>query len=417
VAIIATAQEVPRNADVTFPFRFDSHFHYLCGFPEPDALLVIVAGREPRSVLFCRPKNAEREIWEGFRFGPQGAIEAFGLDAAFTLDEIDDELPRLLAGQPAVHHAQHGNPAFEVRLAKWLNAVRMQERSGVACPSVFHDVRPALGEMRLVKDDSEIDTMRRAAAISASGHVRAMRAARPGQFEYELIAEFRRLGAQAQAYPPIVAAGANACVLHYGRNDQRLGDRELLLIDAGCELDGYASDITRTFPVNGRFLGPQRDLYQLVLAAQQAAIVETRPGTAFNVPHDCATRVLAQGMIDLGLLNGSLDGVLECGSYRRFYMHRTGHWLGRDVHDVGDYREPGAGVAEGGERPWRQLQTGMTLTVEPGIYVAAGAGIAERFWNTGIRIEDDVVVTADGCEVLSRAAPKAIDDIEALMRA
>jgi len=420
VAIIATASEMTRNADVTFPFRFDSNFHYLCGFPEPDAVLVIVAGASPRSVLFCRPKNAERELWDGFRFGADGAVEIFGLDAAFTLGEMDEELPRLLADQAAIHHTHLGNAVFEAQLTHWLDAVRAQERTGVRCPTLIHDARRVLGEMRLIKDDSEIATMRRAATISAAAHTRAMRATRPGKFEYqieaELIAEFRRLGAQAQAYPPIVATGSNACVLHYGKNDSLLGDGELLLIDAGCELDGYASDITRTFPVGGRFLGPQRDLYDLVLAAQLAAIETTRPGVTFDVPHDRATRVLAQGMLDLGLLTGTLDGVLESGSYRRFFMHRTGHWLGRDVHDVGDYREPESASA-GTERPWRVLQPGMTLTVEPGIYVRPDDGTPEKFWNTGIRIEDDVVVTAQGCDVLSHAVAKSIDDIEAVMRA
>jgi Xaa-Pro aminopeptidase len=419
IAIIATAPEVSRNADVTYPYRYDSHFHYLCGFPEPDAVLVVTGGAEPGSTLFCRAKNSERETWEGFRFGPEGARASFALDTALPIEELDLEMPRLIANQPAIHHTQQGNAAFEARLARWLQAVRQDERNGVSCPTQFHDLRHVLGEMRLIKDADEIDTMRRAATISASAHVRAMRASRAGLYEYqieaELIAEFRRLGAQAQAYPPIVAAGANACVLHYGQNDQPLGDGQLLLIDAGCELDGYASDITRTFPVNGRFSGAQRELYELVLAAQAAALEQTRPGVSFNVPHDAATRVLAQGMIDLGLLDGSLDGVLESGSYRRFYMHRTGHWLGRDVHDVGDYREP---AAPGSDLPraWRTLAPGMTLTVEPGIYVRSDATTPERFWNIGIRIEDDVVVTSTGCDVLSHAVPKTVADLEALMR-
>ena len=411
IAIIPTAPERLRNRDSDYLYRFDSYFYYLAGFPEPEAVLVMVAGPEPRSILFCREKHPERELWEGFRYGPEGARKTFGFDDAQPFAALDEALPKLMANQPALFYAPGLDPAWDVRILRWLNEVRAHARTGVTAPVEIRDLRVALDEMRLVKDAHEISTMRRAASISAGAHVRAMRATRPGAMEYEveaeLLYEFRRHGAQFPAYWPIVAGGANACVLHYRDNSQRLADGDLLLIDAGCELDGYASDITRTFPVNGTFSGPQRDVYDLVLASQAAAIAEVRPGHGWNAPHDAAVRVLAQGFIDLGLCSGTLEEVMEKELYKQFYMHRTGHWLGLDVHDAGDYKERGE---------WKQLVPGMTLTVEPGCYIRPADGVPERFWNIGVRIEDDALVTATGCEIVTSGAPKRADDIEALMR-
>jgi Xaa-Pro aminopeptidase len=411
IAIPPTAPERLRSRDSDYLYRFDSYFYYLTGFPEPEAVLVLVAGAEPRSILFCREKHPERELWEGFRHGPEAAREAFGFDAAHPIAKLDEELPRLMADQPRLHYAPGMDPAWDARILGWLNEVRALARTGVTAPAEIRDLRVILDAMRLVKDEHELAVMRRAAAISTGAHVRAMQAVRPGMMEYEieaeLLYEFRRRGAQFPAYWPIVAGGPNACVLHYRNNDRRLADGELLLIDAGCELDGYASDITRTFPVNGKFSGPQAAIYELVLAAQAEAIAAVRPGAPWNAPHDAAVKVLARGFVDLGLCQGTLEEVLEKEDYKRFYMHRTGHWLGLDVHDVGEYKEQGQ---------WKPLQPGMALTVEPGCYVRPGEGVPEQFWNIGVRIEDDVVVTAAGCEILTRAAPKRIDEIEAVMR-
>ncbi|MBS0335499.1 MAG: aminopeptidase P N-terminal domain-containing protein [Proteobacteria bacterium] len=411
VAIVPTAPERVRNRDAHYPFRFDSYFHYLTGFTEPESVLVLVAGDAPRSILFCREKNEEREIWDGFRHGPDAARAKFGFDEAYPIALLDAKMPELLSNQPMLHYAPGADAAWDARIMGWMNAVREKVRLGISAPASIGDLRVPLDEMRLVKDSAELATMRRAAGISAIAHRRAMQAARPGRYEYEVEAEllyaFRRHGAQFPAYTSIVASGANACVLHYVGNDAPMADGDLLLIDAGCELDGYASDITRTFPVNGRFTGPQRTLYELVLAAQSAAMAETCAGKGWNEPHDAAVRVLAQGMLDLGLLAGSLDEVLEKETYRRYYMHRTGHWLGLDVHDAGDYKLAGQ---------WRPLVPGMVLTVEPGIYVRPGEDVPQQYWNIGIRIEDDVLVTSAGCEVLTHETPKSIADIEALMR-
>jgi Xaa-Pro aminopeptidase len=414
VAVIPTAPERTRNRDTSFPFRADSYFHYLAGFPEPEAVLVLVATRghePPQAILFCRDKDIEKEIWDGFRFGPEGACARFGFDAAYSFKEFDDRLATLLEDQPALWYSLGHDAEWDARIAAALNAVRAQTRAGKHAPTAIHDVRAVLDDMRLIKDAHEIDLMRRAAKIAGAAHRRAMRFAAPGKFEYEVEAEFlhefRRQGSQYPAYPAIVAGGANACVLHYVGNDQPLRDGELLLIDAGCELDGYASDITRTFPVNGKFTGPQADVYDLVLDAQAAAIAAIKPGATFLAPHDAAVRVLAQGMLDLRLLEGSVDGVIESGSYKRFYMHRTGHWLGLDVHDAGPYRS--------GEE-WRALTPGMALTVEPGCYIRPADDVPEAFWNIGVRIEDDALVTADGCEILTADTPKTIAEIEALMQ-
>ncbi|MBI4755049.1 MAG: Xaa-Pro aminopeptidase [Betaproteobacteria bacterium] len=412
VAVVPTAPERIRNRDAHYPYRFDSYFHYLTGFAEPEAVLVLVAGAEPRSILFCRERNEEMEIWNGRRHGPERAREVFGFDEAHPVSELDAKLPDLLANQPALHYALGHDADFDARILAALNQVRGRVRTGQRAPAVIHDVRALVDAMRLVKDEHEVALMRRAAAISCAAHRRAMAAAAPQRMEYEieaeLLHEFRRAGAQAPAYTPIVAGGANACILHYVENDARLEAGDLLLIDAGCEVDGYAADITRTFPVSGRFSGPQRDVYELVLAAQAAAITEVRPGSPWDAPHNAAVRVLAQGMIDLGLLEGSVDAAIEYQAYRRFYMHRTGHWLGLDVHDAGDYK-----VAEA----WRPLLPGMVLTVEPGCYIRPGEGVPEAFWNIGVRIEDDALVTAQGCEILTAAAPKQVAEIEALMAA
>jgi Xaa-Pro aminopeptidase len=419
VAILPTAPEAMRNRDADFPYRHDSDFFYLTGFIEPEAWLVLIAGDLDRAILFCREKHPEQETWEGFRFGPEAALERFAFDEAYPVDRLDELLPPMLLGQPLLYAPLFDDARTEERLRRWLQSARGLARAGQRAPDRLQDLRPCIGEMRLVKDASEIATMRRAARISAGAHARAMRCVRAGMHEYEveaeLLHEFRRHGAQAPAYNAIVATGANACVLHYRAGDAVLHDGDLLLIDAGCEYDGYAADITRTFPVNGRYSGPQRQLYDLVVAAQEAARDATRPGLDWNAGHEAALRVLAQGMIDSGLLKGSLDAVLESKSYSRFYMHRTGHWLGMDVHDVGDYRQPGA-AQPGQERPWRLLEPGMVLTIEPGIYVKPGDDVPEHFWNIGIRTEDDALVTAEGCELITRGVPVDPLEIEALMR-
>jgi Xaa-Pro aminopeptidase len=410
VAIVPTAPERTRNRDAHYLYRYDSYFYHLTGFTEPQAVVVIVAGHKARSLLFCREKNEEREIWDGFRFGPAAAKELFAFDEAYCMDELDKRMPDLLADQPAAYAHLGADSAWDSRVLGWLNEVRARARTGVSAPRDITDVHTLLDDLRLVKDDDELATMRRAAAISTGAHVRAMRAVRAGiaeyQIEAELLHEFRRHGAQSPAYTSIVASGANACVLHYVSNDATLKDGDLILIDAGCELDGYASDITRTFPVNGRFSAPQKAVYELVLAAQAAAINEVKAGNSWNAPHDAAVKVLAQGFIDLKLLSGTLAEALEKETYRKFYMHRTGHWLGLDVHDAGDYKRDGL---------WRTLRPGMVLTVEPGCYIRPAEGVPAEFANIGVRIEDDVVVTRAGCEILTLAAPKAVSDIEALM--
>jgi len=371
IAILPTAPERTRNRDAHYPYRHDSYFYYLSGFREPEAVLVLIAGDAPKQILFCREKNEEREIWDGYRHGPEAASALFGFDEAWTIGELEKRLPDLLANQAVLWCGLGYDNEWDARIMTALNAVRANARTGVTPPHSVRDLRADLDEMRLIKDASELNTMRRAASISAAAHCRAMQQTQPGRFEYEIEAEllhaFRSNGSQAPAYTSIVASGANACVLHYVENERRMRDGELLLIDAGCELDGYASDITRTFPVNGRFSGPQRDVYELVLASQHAAKAAIRP----------------------------------------FYMHRTGHWLGMDVHDAGEYKLAGE---------WRPLEPGMVLTVEPGCYIRPSADVPEAFWNIGIRIEDDAVVTAEGCEYITDGVPREIDQIEALMR-
>ena len=415
IAIIPTAPEVARNADTHYSYRHDSNFYYLSGFTEPEAVLVLVASQDDnslqQSILFCREKNLEREIWDGHRFGPDGAREQFGFDAAYSIAQLDEKLAELMGNQPALFYPLGGDAAWDQRILKLRSAVQAKVRSGIRAPDEIRDVRVLLNEMRLFKDAHELNIMRRAAAISTSAHRRAMQFTRPDQFEYqveaELLHEFCRHGARHPAYTSIVAGGANACVLHYVGNDAKLRDGDLLLIDAGCEVDGYASDITRTFPVNGRFSAAQKEVYEIVLAAQAAAIAAAQPNQTWDVPHDAALRILAQGFIDLKLCRGSVDEVLESESYKKFYMHRTSHWLGMDVHDVGDYKT--------GDN-WRALQPGMVLTVEPGCYIRPADDVPQALWNIGIRIEDDVVITSQGNEVITEAAPKTVAEIEELMR-
>jgi Xaa-Pro aminopeptidase len=421
VAVLPTAPEVTRNGDSDYPYRHDSYFYYLTGFTEPESVLVLVAAagdRPARSILFCREKNIEREIWDGYRYGPDAARTAFGMDEAWPIGELDTRLPDILANAPALYYATASSTALDAQVAGWIKAVRARSRSGVTAPSSFHDLLPLLDEMRLIKDEDELAIMQRAGDISGDAHARAMRAARPGLHEYVLEAEllyaFRRKGAQFPAYTPIVASGPNACVLHYNVNDRLMQDGELVLIDAGCELDGYASDITRTFPVNGRFSPAQRTLYELVLAAQEAAFAAIAPGRPYSAFHEAALRVLVQGMLDLGLIPAgqfaNVEDAIAAKAHVPFYMHGTGHWLGMDVHDVGAYRDLTLA-----DKPSRPLQAGMVLTVEPGIYVRPSEGVPEAYWHIGIRIEDDVVVTEDGCRILTSAAPKAIEEIEALV--
>lgn len=412
IAIIPTAPEAIRNRDSHYPYRFDSYFYYLTGFTEPEALLVVIAGAQPKTILFCRDKDMEREIWDGFRFGPEAAKTEFAFDEAYSIEQIDTLLPQLLANQPTLFYSLGADAAWDAKVTQWLNTVRMQVRTGMSAPKSMVDVRQYVDAMRLIKSPFEIDLMRRSANIAAQAHNRAMQKARPGKMEYEIEAEFLhefyRQGAQAPAYTSIVAGGANACTLHYNANNCELKDGDLLLIDAGSELHGYASDITRTFPVNGKFSGPQKTLYELVLTAQLAAIEAATPGKHWNAPHEAALDVLVQGFIDEKLCHGSKDAVIETASYRQFYMHRTGHWLGLDVHDAGEYK------TKAGD--WVILEPGNVLTVEPGCYVRPADNVPEHFWNIGIRIEDDVLVTSQGNEVLTQAAIKSVADIQTYMQ-
>ncbi|WP_341923217.1 aminopeptidase P N-terminal domain-containing protein [Polaromonas sp. YR568] len=438
IALLPTAPEVARNRDSGFPYRHDSYFYYLTGFDEPGAWLTIAANGH--STLFCQPKDLEREIWDGIRLGPKAAPAALGVNAAFSADTLEEKMPALLTNQQAVWFPFATHKGLETQVDGWLAKVRARIRFGAECPQSQHDLCKLLDEMRLTKDAHEVAILRRAGAISAGAHVRAMQTSaamlragvkgglREYHLEAELLHEFRRHGSQFPAYTSIVAAGANACVLHYRAGNAELKPGELCLIDAGCELDGYASDITRTFPANGKFTPAQRVLYEIVLEAQYAAVKVTKPGKRFMDPHDAATRVLAQGMLDTGLLSkakhGKVDDVLASGAYRQFYMHRTGHWMGMDVHDCGDYTEPGSRPREEKDalgqtvmrKPSRILRPGMVTTVEPGIYVRPAKGVPKEFWNIGIRIEDDALVTAKGCELMTRGVPVEADEIEALMR-
>ncbi|NOT15845.1 MAG: Xaa-Pro aminopeptidase [Methylotenera sp.] len=411
IAIIPTAPEVTRNRDSHYPYRFDSYFYYLTGFKEPEAVLVLISGSQPKSILFCRDKDLEREIWDGFHYGADAAKSEFGFDEAYSFNQIDEMLPKLLGNQAKLFYSLGADAGWDARVTGWLNQVKAQGRTGINAPDEIADVRKLVDEMRLYKSAYEIDVMRRSASIAAAAHLRAMQKVRVGKMEYEIEAEFLhefyRKGAQAPAYTSIVAGGVNACTLHYNTNNSALKDGDLLLIDAGCELDGYASDITRTFPVNGKFSAAQKDIYELVLAAQLAAISKVNPQNHWNAPHEAALDVLAQGFVDLKLCKGSKEAVIESGDYKQFYMHRTGHWLGLDVHDAGEYKNKAGN--------WRMLEAGMMLTVEPGCYIRPADNVPEYFWNIGIRIEDDALVTQAGCEIITKDVPKTVADIESIM--
>ncbi len=411
IAIVPAASEQLRNRDVHYPFRQDSDFHYLTGFPEPDAVAVFAPGSEHGDyLLFCRPRDPEREIWDGRRAGPAGAVETYGADAAWTLAELDEQILPLLGRRRQIWFALGAQAGADQRLIGWINRLRGMSRQGLNPPDAIMALESVLHEMRLVKSAAEIELMRHAAKISAAAHCRAMRVCEPGRHEFELAANIHEefaLHGMEPAYGTIVGGGANACVLHYVENSAPLAPGTLCLIDAGAEHQGYSADITRTFPVSGQYSGEQRAVYEVVLAAQLAAIEQVRPGNPWDAPHQAAVRAITSGLKDLGVLQGDVDALIEDESYSPYFMHKTGHWLGRDVHDVGRYKVDG---------DWRPLQAGMALTIEPGLYFAAGRdGVPGRFADIGVRIEDDCVVTDTGVEVLTADVPKAADEIEALM--
>jgi len=412
IAIIPTAPARLRNRDVEYPYRPDSDFYYLTGFPEPEAVAVLIPDRDHGEyILFCREKDPAMETWSGRRAGLEGAIAIYGADDAFPITDLDEIVPGLLEDRERIFYNMGCDTAFDQRVLGWVNQVRKRVRTGINAPDEFISLDHFLHEMRLYKSRHEIAAMRRAAGISAAAHRRAMQICRPGLMEYQIEAEIRytfmQHGARHPAYPPIVGSGENSCILHYTENSRKLVDGDILLIDAGSEYDCYASDISRTFPVNGRFTKTQRAVYDIVLKAQLAAIRKVRPGNHWNEPHEAAIREITKGLIDLGILKGRVRDRIKDKSYAKYYMHRTGHWLGMDVHDVGDYKVEGE---------WRTFAPGMVLTVEPGLYLAAGTrGLAKKWWNIGVRIEDDVLVTETGHEVLTRDAPKRTDEIEALV--
>ena len=404
------AEKIELDAATDRELRVLSTFYYLTGFREPEAVVAITLGKKPRQILFCREKNLEREIWDGFRFGPMMAKEVFEFDETYPLSELEARIPDLMANEAVIHTPLGASAEWDASVTRWLNVVRSKARQGISAPAELRDVRAALGQMRLIKDEVEIDIMQRANKISSNAHIRAMKMAKPGMFEYqieaELLHEFVKNGARQPAYGSIVATGGNACVLHYRENSAPLKKGDLMLIDAGCELESYAADITRTFPVAGKFSGPQKDIYELVLESQLACIKAVKPGAPFGKYHEVAVNVLAQGLIDLKLCKGSLSGVIEKETYKQFYMHRAGHWLGLDVHDAGDYR-----LRDG---KWVTLEPGMVLTVEPGLYIRPADNVPKHFWDIGVRIEDDILVTKKGNMNLTAACPKSVKDVEAL---
>jgi Xaa-Pro aminopeptidase len=414
IAIIPSAREQVRSRDTGYPFRQDSDFYYLSGFIEPDAVLVMLPGRRHgQFIMFCQERDPDRELWHGLRAGPEGACEKYAADDAFPISDIDDILPGLLEGRERVYYSMGRSAEFDRQIMGWVNSIRVKEASGAVPPGEFTDLDHMLHELRLYKSAAELRLMRKAADITARAHRRAMQACRSGLYEYQLEAElqheFAICGARFPAYPSIVGSGQNACVMHYVKNSDRMRDGDLVLIDAACELEYYAADVTRTFPVNGRFSAEQRALYELVLRAQLAAIAEIKPGNHWNQPHDASVKAFTEGLVALGLLKGSVANLIKHNAYRAFYMHRVGHWLGLDVHDVGDYRV-------GDE--WRMLEPGMVMTVEPGLYISPdNTKVAKKWRGIGIRIEDDVVVTDVGCEVISSGVPKTVEEIEALMAA
>ncbi|GMR08706.1 MAG: Xaa-Pro aminopeptidase [Gammaproteobacteria bacterium] len=412
IAILPTSPVRMRNRDVEYRYRPDSDFYYLTGFPEPGAVAVLLPRRcHGEFILFCRQRDPHMESWHGRRAGQAGAIRDYGADDSFPIDDIDDILPGLLENKERVFYTMGRHPGYDQRVMAWVNRLRDKSRAGVHTPGEFVSLDHFLHDMRLYKSASEIKVMKEAAKISAEAHSRAMSVCRPGMMEYEIEAELIRTyhqnGSQAPAYTPIVGSGANSCILHYNENNRLMESGDVLLIDAAAEVDYYASDITRTFPVNGKFSKAQRSIYELVLEAQLAAIEEVKPGNHWNDPHKAAVKVVTSGLVKLGLLSGRLSTLIKNEAHTQFYMHRTGHWLGMDVHDVGDYKV-------GDE--WRLLEPGMVMTVEPGIYIAAGSkGVSRKWRNIGIRIEDDVVVTRSGNQVISKAAPRQIQDIEAIV--
>ncbi|MBQ0712910.1 MAG: Xaa-Pro aminopeptidase [Porticoccus sp.] len=412
IAILTAAPEQTRNRDVNYPYRQDSDFFYLSGFSEPEAVLVLAPGREHGEFLmFCRDRNPDREIWDGYRAGPEGACKKYGADDAFPIDDIDDILPGLLEGRDRVYYAMGKDLIFDSHLMDWVNTIRSQSRAGAVPPGEFVDLDHLLHELRLFKSASEQKIMRTAGEISTRAHCRAMQICKPGMFEYQLQAEieheFAMAGARFPAYNSIVGGGANGCILHYVENSAKLKDGDLVLIDAGCELQHYAADITRTFPINGKFTPEQKAIYDLVLNAQLAGIDACAVGNHWDEPHQVTVNVITQGLIDLGLLKGEFDELIESKGYRDFYMHRAGHWLGMDVHDVGDYKV---------HDEWRLLENGMVMTVEPGIYISPdNTSVHKRWRGIGVRIEDDVLISAKGPEVLSSGAPKTTEEIERLM--
>jgi Xaa-Pro aminopeptidase len=412
IAIVPSAPERVRSRDTEYHFRQDSDFLYLCGFEEPEAVLVLIPEREHGEfVLFVRERNREREIWDGYRAGPEGACSEYGADDAFPVDDIDDILPGLLEGRQRVYYAMGKDGEFDKRVMGWVNTIRAKVRSGATPPGEFLDLSHFLHDMRLFKSAAELRIMKEAGSISANAHIRAMKVCKPGVMEYQLEAEilheFQTHGARFPAYNTIVGGGKNGCILHYIENSEALKDGDLVLIDAGCELEYYAADITRTFPVNGKFSLEQKLLYELCLKAQLAAIAVAKPGNHWNDPHETTVKVITEGLVELGLLKGKVKELIKAEAYKEFYMHRAGHWLGMDVHDVGDYKV-------GGE--WRVLEPGMVLTIEPGIYVAPdNEKVAKKWRGIGIRIEDDIVITKNGNLVLTDSAPKTVEDIEAVM--
>lgn len=414
IAIIGSASTRTRNRDVDYPFRQDSDFYYLTGFNEPDALAVFLPGRKQGEyILFCREYDEKKALWEGAHAGLEGATGDYGADDSFPIDDLDDILPGMLENKEKVFYPMGRDSDLDHHLMEWVNHIRNQSREGISAPVEFVSIEHILHEMRLFKSSAEIRLMKQAAEVSARAHIRAMQTCSAGMYEYqveaEIIHEFIREGLRAVAYPSIVAGGKNACVLHYTENSMKLNQGDLILIDAGAECDHYAADITRTFPVSGRFSPPQKQLYQLVLDAQLAAIEQVKPGVPWNMAHEAAVEVLTRGLVELGLLTGRVEELIENEHYKQFYMHRIGHWLGMDVHDVGDYKV---------DEQWRILEPGMVLTIEPGLYIPADCSTVDECWRgTGIRIEDDVLVTDHGYEVLTRCLPKTIDEIEAIMQA
>ncbi len=412
IAILPAAPVQVRNRDVDFAYRQDSDFQYLSGFPEPEAVMALIPGREHGEfVMFCRERDALMETWHGYRQGPEGVTKNFGVDDAFPIGDIDDILPGLIEGKHKVFYAMGCDHEFDHQVMEWINIIRSKARAGAIPPDELVALDHQLHDMRLYKSKAEQAIMAEAGEISAQAHINAMKVCKPGMFEYELEAEFlyqyAKSGCAYSAYPSIVGAGKNGCVLHYTDNNSEMKDGDLVLIDAGGELDGYASDITRTFPVNGKFSKEQKQLYELVLKSQIAAIDSVEPGNHWNTPHEVVVRILVEGLLELGILKGNLERLIETEAYMPFYMHRTGHWLGMDVHDVGDYKV-------GGE--WRVLEEGMVLTIEPGLYIAPDQkGVAAKWRGIGIRIEDDVLVTKTGNKVLTSSVPKTVKEIEALM--